>query len=369
MRKYLGMLFALFLASDASAQGTGVGVGLDDILTRRGGGAILGPSLDFNFSAGEFFQSGVAGCTNAATCLTVTRTTTNGSATNLLPASALGQPITSFGNNVPRPAFSGGLIVEEARTNQLLNATAPVTQTTASVDCSGSCTLWVNGTGSATPSAGTATGCVGFAAATQGAPNTFTCVAGTIIVTVAGSLNAFQLEQGLFGTSLCTSGASACSRGADVITATTGLTFGASITQLLAGTGESPQTNPTNQIGLETDDGTITNRITLGRASSPGIPFSGIVVAGVAQTVPGQAAGWAQNVLGKFALSAAVNNTATSFNAAAVTTAAANTMPTMSRIVIGSRGDSTLFWNGVIARVAVWPTVALTNAQLQIITQ
>ena len=98
--------------------------------------------------------------------------------------------------NIPRISVANGLLVEGARTNLLLNSSAPVTQTTASLAI-GSYALWVNGAGSAMPSAGTAVG-AGFAPATQGNPSSFTLsTAGTVTVTVTGALNRFQLEAGL----------------------------------------------------------------------------------------------------------------------------------------------------------------------------
>lgn len=118
-------------------------------------------------------------------------------------------------NNVPRFDYDPithvlkGLLVEEQRTNNLLNASAPVTQTTG-VLAAGNYTLWMVGAGSATSSAGTAVG-TGFGAAVAGAPNTFNLSApGTVTVTVAGGPTRFQLEGGLTPTSFIpTAGATA----------------------------------------------------------------------------------------------------------------------------------------------------------------
>src|ERR1700692_3785851 len=62
--------------------------------------------------------------------LTVSRSS---SGTSLLFTSASGAAYTTFANNIPRLVPGFGLLVEEPRTNVLLNSTAPVTQTTASL--------------------------------------------------------------------------------------------------------------------------------------------------------------------------------------------------------------------------------------------
>lgn len=135
--------------------------------------------------------------------------------TSLLASAAASAPYLTFANNVPALVPGVGLNCFNASQNNLLNSTAPATQTTASLGV-GTYTLWVNGTGSATSSAGTATGS-GFGAATDGAPNTFSVtVAGTVVITVAGSLVAFQLEPGSFGTPLIVTAGAALARAADV---------------------------------------------------------------------------------------------------------------------------------------------------------
>ena len=171
------------------------------------------PNQYVNFSDGTAWSS--AALQTVASMITITRTTTN--ATNLLPTSASGASYSTFGAGV-LPITSGlGILVEEARNNSLLNSTVPATQTTGSL-ANGTYTLWVNGSGSAVMSPGTATGC-GVGTATNGSPVNFTTsgAAGTCIVTVVGSLNAFQLELGAYGTSLIvTAGATGTRNAANV---------------------------------------------------------------------------------------------------------------------------------------------------------
>lgn len=170
-----------------------------------------GASVDMDFANGRYF-----GC-SLASCFSLTRASAK---TNLLPSSASGFVYTTFGSGIPA-IDSNGWLQEEARTNQLLNSTAPATQTTASLG-TGTYTLWVNGSGSATMSAGTGTGC-GTGAATNGTPVNFTItIAGTCTVTVSGSLNAFQLEQNTpsaaQGTSFIVTAASPVTRAGDAVT-------------------------------------------------------------------------------------------------------------------------------------------------------
>jgi hypothetical protein len=110
----------------------------------------------------DFANQQYYGCSPTG-CLSISRAS---SGTNLLPSSASGFSYSTLGTNVLRITPTLGLLIEEPRTNQLLNSTAPATLTTGSL-ANGTYTLWVNGSGSATMSAGTATGC-GTGTATNG---------------------------------------------------------------------------------------------------------------------------------------------------------------------------------------------------------
>ena len=110
----------------------------------------------------------------------------------------------------PAPA----LLMEPAADNYLLNSTAPATQPTASL-ATGDYVLWVEGTGSAAVTAGTAT-ITGGGTATEGTPDLFTVTgAGTVTVTVTGDLDVFQLEGGSVPTSLIITAGAPESRAVD----------------------------------------------------------------------------------------------------------------------------------------------------------
>jgi hypothetical protein len=171
---------------------------------------LSGASVDMDFADGNYYGG------SPSTLLSITRAS---SATDLLPTSASNYAYHTFSNNQLVITTGSGLLILKAATNQLLNSASPATQTTGTL-ATGSWTLWVNGSGSATMSSGTATGC-GTGTATNGSIVTFTITgAGTCTVTVSGSLNAFQLESGTFGTSFISTAGTTATRAADIITAT-----------------------------------------------------------------------------------------------------------------------------------------------------
>ncbi len=131
------------------------------------------------------------------------------SATDIFYTSSNGNSYTSYTTDSPRLSATRGLLVEQARTNYLLNSMTPATQTTGSLT-TGTYTLWVVGSGSAAVAGATAT-ITGAGTASAGTPVTFTVtLAGTVTVTKDGGLDCFQLENGGNPTTLIiTTGATA----------------------------------------------------------------------------------------------------------------------------------------------------------------
>jgi lysophospholipase L1-like esterase len=120
----------------------------------------------------------------------------------------------------PLTLQSRGLLIEEQATNFLLNSLSPANQTVTL--STGSFTLWMEGTGSVAVAAGTAVG-TGFGTASNstgiGTYGTFVpftiTTAGTVTVTITGSVTAFQLETGSGPTSMITTTSAAATRAAD----------------------------------------------------------------------------------------------------------------------------------------------------------
>lgn len=320
-------------------------------------------TVDLNFVSGLGWNNGVGG--SVANFITTSRAS---SGANLLPTSASGYAYSTFGNNLPRITPGLGLLVEESRTNQLLNSTAPATQTTGSLG-TGTYTLWVNGAGTATMSAGTGTGC-GTGAATQGTPVNFTIsVAGTCTVTVSGSLNAFQLELGAFGTSLIVTAGATATRAADVPTVAPTVAYGSAWTMYVSGTpyfvpvvASTPVAldlttgSTSNEAGLLVDrtSGKIDDLLTVGGSSKYNSTLSNTV--------------YAPAVMFKAATALAAGTQASTVAGSTPTTHSAASIFTPTAINIGNRVGGGQQLDGYVSRIAIWPTVALSNSALQSIT-
>lgn len=124
-----------------------------------------------------------------------------------------GEP-EAVGANVARFESVGGymaLLIEPAATNYFLNSEAPVTQTTEALG-TGTYMAWIDGTGSATIAANTAT-IMGAGAATDGTPVTFVVTgAGTVDVTIAGGPTRCQVEKSPVATSFIVTAGSTVTR-------------------------------------------------------------------------------------------------------------------------------------------------------------
>ena len=338
----LGLLILLGL-SPAQALTSGQ----EAVLFGKPGWVLPGATLDLNFSTGQYYTPGVSGV------LTNSRASV---ATTLLPTSVQGAAYVTVGSNVNRIVPGLGLLVEESRTNYLLNSAAPATQTTGSLG-TGTYVLWVNGSGNATMSAGTAIGC-GSGVATQGTPvNVVITVAGTCTVTVGGSLNVFQLElsgsaSGPWGTSFIATAGTTLTRAADVITTP----IKAQGSYCLRGTGTPlfPTSYGLNQVIGRIDDGTTNNGVQEYRNTGTSNPIVYNVIGGSATTLSGITGGpWAQATAGRIAEYAAPLTVQGTFNGAGGQTSATSGLAAGINELVAGSAAGIAQWNGWISRLTL----------------
>lgn len=306
------------------------------------------PSLDLSFLTSTLDAS-----------ITWTRANNNATTGTFLDPS--GASFSTVLQNIPRIDASNGLLIEPFRTNLLLNSSAPATQTTASLAI-GSYSLWVNGSGSATPSAATAIG-NGFAAATQGNPSTFNITtAGTVTVTVAGALNRFQLEAGVDATSYVPTTAATVLRQIDSGTLPTAAWYNASEGSLVCEFLQPQVVNVSDETPSLYTDANNNFSVLL----QNGNVFVRSIVANVVTSmqIPGTVTPRVVQKVG-FAWQASTLLMSGCLNGGLVNGIGVPSFPAVNQIKFGAVRINTL--NGFCRRLRCWPK-ALTQSQLQAVT-
>jgi len=271
-----------------------------------------------------------------------------------------------------------GLLIEEQRTNLLLNSDTLPTQsvTTTAV----ATTLSFYGTGSVTLS-GTATGTlVGIGAYPSRVRLTFTATAGTLTLTVTGSVRFANLEAGAFPTSYIPTTTAQVTRAADVAVMT-GANFSQWFSQAaftafaqFSTLWSAPLTTTQSPYVLGFDDTNVVPFNGYGMLLSPISATSSIRCSGrQGATAPNAAtnAGFiAANAVYKAAIAVdAIQLTvaASGITPVSVGNSVVGSMTTLNRLQIGAgnQGGGTPYsLNGHIRRIAFYRT-RLSNAQLQ----
>jgi len=244
-----------------------------------------------------------------------------------------------------------GYLSEGAATNYFLNSGAPVTQTISLG--TGTYTTWIEGAGSITTSAGTATA-TGYGVATSGTPNTITVtVAGTVVFTVAGTVTIAQVENTAFPTSYIATAGAAVTRNADMLTysATSVSAIGSVYMELSLST--PALTSATTKFALNQGVGAFG----LYESSSTMVG----TLFGVANPLTA-----ATSASAKVGARYATSNYAIAVNSTLTTSANATVPAAPSTIAIGSDGSTQQFY-GNIKNVRFWQTT-LTDSILQAIT-
>jgi hypothetical protein len=267
-----------------------------------------------------------------------------------------------------------GLLIEELRTNLLLNSllngtnlSTQLVTTTAAVQ-----TLSFYGTGQIVLTGTASATVIGTGAYPNRQTLTFTPTVGVLTLTVTGTVQYAQLEVGAFATSFIPTTGSQVTRNADVAQMT-GTNFsswynasqGAIVAQAVRA--NIPVSDSTNILAIS--DGTSSNRsriwIWSGNASQ--LAFTCIASgASQADMNPGSVtANVTFNVAGAYKL----NDFATSSNAGVVVTYTSGIVPIGLNVLnIGAREDLIEFLNGHIKKIAYYPQ-RLTNSELQAFTK
>lgn len=301
--------------------------------------------------------------------ITFTRTTGASNPATYTDSSGV---ITAATNNQPRFDYDPvtlvckGLLIEESRTNSLLNTDLLSTQivtVTAAVR-----TLSFYGTGSVTLSGAHTAVVSGTGAYPTRTTYSFTPTAGALTLTVAGTVQYAQLEAGAFATSYIPTTTAALTRNADVATMTgTNFSdwFNASEGTLLGfgATGTGSAGAPTF---LSLDDGTTNNRFILRRRLNDTqvnlrvVSASGSIDNSNTTGTPGAV----HKIAGAYKTNDQMAASDTVLMTGIVSLA---TLPTCTQLQLGV-GPGSGYWNGHIQEVMYWPQ-RLTNAELQAFTK
>jgi hypothetical protein len=260
-----------------------------------------------------------------------------------------------------------GLLIEEQRTNLLLNTSVLGTQVVTVTAAAH--TLSFYGTGTIVLSGafvGTVTGTGAYPTRTI---LTFTPIVGVLTVTVTGSVTSAQLEAGAFPTSYIPTTTAAATRAADVAVMT-GANF-SNWYNAVEGTVFAEFDKSNNVVSgrlVTVSNGTVSNQIRITASISVNIRPDWQVLDGGA--VQANITNGAQGGVGAVIKSAgayAANNFALATNGTLGTDDTSGTVPVVSQANIGANESNTGQLNGHIRRVSYFPR-RLANAELTSIT-
>jgi hypothetical protein len=336
----------------AIAQARGLGNPLWDL-------AGVPASLDQRFAESKSLVDAVSG----QNLITFTRQSDRSIITSTGGMDIIGTATAGFTHD-PFTLESLGLFLEELRPNLLLNSAAPASQnitvaaTAYTLSFYGSGDIVLTGAHSATV--------IGTGVFPNRRVLTFTPTAGTLGVTVSGTVEFANLEPGSFATSWIPTGASQATRSADVASIT-GANFSRWYRQdegtIYADGRRSDLNHTASAWFLAMSTGVATTRLQLG-FDFPATGNYAIVSSGTLQGVVNPSV----NTLVRRAAAAYSNDCAVSYNGASPSSFAAASLGSYSRMDIGAYVNSASGWlNGTIRRLTYWPQ-RLPNSTLQNIT-
>jgi hypothetical protein len=322
------------------------------------------PSLDLRFADNKSLIDAVTG----ASLVTFTRASSGTfvDSAGTLQTAAVNAP--RFDHN-PTTGESLGLLVEEQRTNLLLNSgtlstqSATVTAVAHTLHFTGTGTITLTGASTAGPLVGTGTG------EANRVSLTFTPTAGSLTLTVSGTVTNAQLEAGAFRTSYIATAGATATRAADVASIT-GSAFSSWYRQDEGTLFATYQQYATGGNVVNINDGTISNFINIFTSAVANAKGScNVFVSGANNGRLDSGGTFAANTPGSAAYALANGSRSFLFTSGTTSTSATPaTMPTVNQLRIGYDANSASHHNGTIRRLCYW-NQRLANSTLQQITQ
>lgn len=286
-----------------------------------------------------------------------TATVTNSSGTIV----AINADLPRFDFN-PTTLVCRGLLIEEARTNALVNSLIDGTNLTTQIVTTTAVayTLSFYGTGNIVLSGTSSSTQTGSGAYPSRKTHTFTPTAGSLTLTVTGTVQFAQLETGSFVTSFIPTAGSAVTRNRDIASMTgTNFSDWYNATEgavLIQSTSNGTPPSGVSWGVLSFNNGTATSSMNFYRNG-------GALYIGVPNTEAqySRGAGNATNVTFAYAL----NNTNSCIGTSLGTTDTSFALQTCDRLQIGGVfADPNYSLNGCVKKISYWPQ-RITNAELQ----
>ena len=307
--------------------------------------------LDLNFAGGAFSLNNTRSASPAAIPgWSFSRTDTNGTATAL----DLAGNVIEFATGVPR-ITNRGILVEEARTNLLLNSATLSTQTVTTTAVAH--TLSFYGTGTVTLSGASTAGPLVGTGTSNRVTLTFTPLAAPLVLTVTGSVTTAQCEAGAFATSPIITTGAAGTRGADLPSQS----FVLPAAYTWVAEGYTPPIQPGRFPSMMGSTGSNVG-VYVNGSNTPGANMGNVTFAASYGSIVAAGSSIKQG------FRAETNNAMGASNGTLSTVDTSFTPVVGSQTInIGTNNLATSPWNGYIRRVQVLP-YAVTDAQLQALT-
>lgn len=262
----------------------------------------------------------------------------------------------------PATFAAKGLLMEEQRTNLLLNSATLSTQNVTVSAVAYTLSFW--GTGTVTLSGTSTAGPLVGTAANNRVTLTFTPTAGTLTLTVSGTVSQAQLEAGSFATSYIPTTSASVTRSADVASvATSAFPYSATEGALILNATPASGSVASGGVVATINGPTSSDCAIVGRAGGTGVGLTQVFTASTLQAYLVSSA-TNDGVSSKYGYVYAANDFAFTVNGSSPATDTAGTVPAAARLYLGSNDGLYGRWNGWIRQITYIPR-RLTNAELQ----